>query len=187
MVQIIDKNPSDFTNTMITQHKAFFNIDDKESQNIIRQHIVLQSTNITKEDEKLLKEDQIKQENPVSMEEETYNDNKSDILEGEYIEVEDILVEEENKTQENGVHKPSPKEDKIKQECSVSMEEEINIDKQSDILACEYIEDEDIIVKELETTNDNIVQKPSPQLQPKPIALSQKAVTNKRPVEELVT
>ena len=69
----------------------------------------------------------------------------------------------------------------------VSMEEETNIDKQSVILAGKYIKDEDIVVKELETTYDNSVQKPSPQPQPKPIALSKKAVTNKTPVEELVT
>ena len=168
MVQIIDNNPSDFTNHMITQHKAFFNMelslacsfmDETEIRNINRQHIIL-NINITKEDEELLKEVQIKQENFISMEEDTNINNKSDILEGEY--TEDIVVKEETTTQENSAHKTSPTEDKIQQESSVSMVEGTNIDKQNDILAGEYIEDEDILVKEEETTNDNSDQKRSP-------------------------
>ena len=137
MVQFIDKNPMDFKNHMITQHKAFFNLelsiacsvmDEKESKSVVRQYIDLKFIdNIKKEDEVFLKEDQLKQENIVSMEEETYNANNSDIFKGE------------------------------------------------------YMEDKDIIVKEEDTT-----QKPSFEPQPKPTDMSMKAVSYKRPAEELV-
>ena len=122
MVRFVDKNPSDFTNHMKTKHKALFNMElslacslmgEKESQNIIRQHVVLQSfTNLKKEDAVFLKEDHIKQGNFVTMEEETSIDNKSDILEGEYIEVEDVVVKDEAPTQANKILKPYiPKEE----------------------------------------------------------------------------
>ena len=61
MVQFMDKNPSDFTNHMITQHKAFYSIemslacslmDEKESQNIIGQYVFPKPyTDIKKEEE----------------------------------------------------------------------------------------------------------------------------------------
>ena len=72
MVQFVDKNPSDFTNHMITQHKAFFSMemflayalmDEKESQNIIGQHVFPKSyTHTKKEEEVCIKEEDIKKE-----------------------------------------------------------------------------------------------------------------------------
>ena len=143
MVQFRDKNPSDFTNHMITQHKAFFNMelslacslmDANESQTIVKQHVFLKSnTNIKQEDEILLTEKQIKQESEVSVKDETNFDIKNENGEGEYIEVDDVLVKEEA------------------------------------------------------TYQDNSVQKPSPELQSRSTALSLKATTHKRPAEELLT
>ena len=113
MVQFIDKNPSDYRNHMMTQHKAFFSIelslacsvmDKKEGQTIIRRHIL----HIKQEDEVLFKEDQIKQENIFSMEEKAFTCNRSDILKGEYIESEEIFVKEEDTTQDSSVLKPFP-------------------------------------------------------------------------------
>ena len=120
MVQFTGKNPSDFKNHMINQHKALFNVelslacslmDEKESQNIIKQHMFMKyKTNMKQEDTVLLTENQIKQEHNVSMEEKTNIDIKTEIWEDEYMEVEDFLVKEETNTQDNSVQKLSPKQ-----------------------------------------------------------------------------
>ena len=72
MVEFVDKNPTDFTNHMRTQHKAFFSMemslacslmDEEESQNIIGQHVLPKSdTHIKKEDEFLIKQEDIEKE-----------------------------------------------------------------------------------------------------------------------------
>ena len=86
MVQFVDKNPSDFTNHMLTQHKAFFSMemslacslmDEKESQNIIGQHVLPKSsTHIKKEEEFLIKEEDIKKEQYISLGEESNFESK---------------------------------------------------------------------------------------------------------------
>ena len=120
MVQFTDKNPSDFKNHMIYQHKALFNLelslacsvmDEKESQNIIKQHFFMKyETNMKQEEPVLLTENQIKQENNISMEEETNIDIKTEIWADEYMEFEDFLVKEETNTEEKSVQKLSPKQ-----------------------------------------------------------------------------
>ena len=75
-------------------------------------------------------------------------------------------------------------EEQIKQE---HMEKETYKDIKIDAFKGEYIEDENFVVKEEHTFQENSGQKPSSESQPKSNNISKKAVTYKRPAEELAT
>ena len=120
MVRFMDKNPSDFTNHMITQHKAFFSMemslacslmDEKESQNIIGQHVFPKSYTHKKNEEKgsfFMKEEDVKKEQYVSLYEESNIDSTPRIWKSDYKEVDDVLVKEEaDTTQDDFVQKSS--------------------------------------------------------------------------------
>ena len=79
------------------------------------------------------------------------------------------------------------KEEQIKQEHINSLEKETYKDIKIDAFKGEYIEDENVVVKEEHTFRDNSGQKPSSESEPKSTDFSRNALTYKRPAEELAT